>query len=164
MAKLFVMFGPSGSGKTSWARRTQRDAVKISVDAWFMDPQGVYRWSADKMEHAHRGCMRQFLQTITSVDSPAIVVDNPFAAAMSAHPYVSVGLAMDYDVQPVVLAPQEGWYGDSVFQAYRRGQHGVPLTQVRQTAEKLNRLVDSWPGFWPAPLIIDPWACDFSPN
>lgn len=99
------MRGISGSGKSTWVTKHYPDAVVVSADDFFRQPDGSYQFDAARLQEAHEECMRSFLEVIMA-RKPLVIVDNTNVTAAEISPYVLPAKALGYDVEVLTLAVQ----------------------------------------------------------
>lgn len=96
--RVTILRGISGSGKSTWTKTHAKEALIISTDAYFIQPDGTYRFEAEKLSLYHRQAFRAFLQALEEKE-PWIVVDNTNICAWEFAPYVAAAEAFDYTVE-----------------------------------------------------------------
>ena len=95
--RVFILQGPQGSGKSTFTQGCP-GAVVCSADAFFISPEGVYKYEAAKIADAHQGCLRRFVGAIRDLEH-LIIVDNTNAQRWEMSTYVQLALAYNYEVE-----------------------------------------------------------------
>jgi len=103
MSKEFIiMRGLPGSGKSTLARQLAGDTgQQFAADDYFMDEQGNYNWSGDKVSEAHQWNHRRILDAINQGISP-VIMDNTNVSKWDlkqAKPLVEYAEKMGYNVR-----------------------------------------------------------------
>lgn len=104
MTTLTLIRGWPGSGKSTLAKKLARTTndLHLEADMYFIDANGNYNWTADKIAEAHRWCQQQtrrHLETRTNV-----FVSNTFTTHKELKPYFDI--ALDFDITPVIITMQ----------------------------------------------------------
>ena len=107
MTTLTLIRGWPGSGKSTLAKKLARTTndLHIEADMYFIDANGNYNWTADKIAEAHAWCQRQtrrHLETRTNV-----YVSNTFTTHKELKPYFDI--ALEFDITPVIITMQNNF-------------------------------------------------------
>lgn len=107
MTTLTLIRGWPGSGKSTLAKKLARTTndLHLEADMYFIDANGNYNWTADKIAEAHRWCQQQtrrHLETRTNV-----FVSNTFTTHKELKPYFDI--ALDFDITPVIITMQNNF-------------------------------------------------------
>lgn len=140
--EVIILQGPSGSGKTTYAKRLQESLVArgksvriVSIDDYFMDEGGEYRFDSKRYNAAHNECFASFMEAILE-DIGTIIVDNTNTTDREISPYTRAAGAYGYRFRIVRMLCD-------VDKAIERAVHGVPELTIRNQFSRLERL--KWP-------------------
>lgn len=125
MSRFVLVRGIPGSGKSTIARALARDHgfIHYEADMYFVGSDGVYRWSPNKVSHAHNWCQEECYRAL--LDGMDVVVSNTFTTLREIVPYFKMAEALDI-VPEIIVA--NGNY---------QNEHGVP-------EETLQKMRDRW--------------------
>jgi len=146
MNKEFILLrGLPGSGKSTLATQLAGDTgQQFAADDYFMDEQGNYNWSGDKVSEAHQWNHRRILNAIDQGVSP-VIMDNTNVSKWDlkqAKPLVEYAESKGYNVR--IEQAQTPWAFD-VNELAKRNTHKVPLEAIQA---KLNK-------WYPNPTVED---------
>lgn len=101
--KVIILRGISGSGKSTWAKQNApHDAVIVSADHFFIQPNGEYVFDPSKLHDAHIDCFRRFLDGIEK-KTPTIIVDNTNIHRWEFQPYLLAAQARGYELELITF-------------------------------------------------------------
>lgn len=169
--KVKIMAGASGAGKTSHIKDLMTegeriiripdldvdglefdfydgDVVILSADDITFDADGSFH--VERLGAAHGLCIRMFgeLLRLEDKDAPSkLIVDNTNTSAWEIAPYVAIAMAHQADFE--ILVKEERWWVCN-----ERNIHSTPAHHVRAQARRLERTLDEWPAYWPAPKYL----------
>ena len=135
---LILIRGLSGAGKATLAdiitgEDEEREAV--SVDDFFVDDAGVYKFEPNSIKQAHKWCLEETTELLHDKEINLVVVHNTFTRKFEVDPYRD--LADKMKVRFSVINLYDGGCNDS--QLSERSQYGVPsyiIQMQRQRWEK----------------------------
>lgn len=134
MTDVIILGGVSGSGKSTYARSHYPDHVVCSADDYFRGPDGTYAFDPSKLDAAHAGCFKQFIEAIRS--GQPVVVDNTNTMVTEISPYVIASWA--YGMRPKII---QIWVDSKDLErAWSRNKSGVPLGGVQRQYDRLSQL------------------------
>lgn len=107
----YILRGIPGSGKTTYARNQWADAdgtwkpgvVYCSADDFFIGPDGVYRWSAERRQEGHAYCLKRFADAVFRGEG-TVIVDNTNIRLWEVSKYHDLAFAFGYEVRVVEFA------------------------------------------------------------
>jgi len=147
--KVTILCGVSGSGKSTYIENHLPDASVVSADNFFMRDDGDYLFDPTRLGEAHGTCLRQFVMFLTAdlwdpdhYEPKNLVVDNTNTTVMEVAPYAQLAIAYGYELEIIILEAEPGM-------AHSRNTHGVPLTGVMGQHDRLVKLAESLPPWWP---------------
>ena len=146
MKKEFViMRGLPGSGKSTLAKQIAGDTgQQFAADDYFMDDQGNYNWSGDRVGAAHQWNHQRIKDAIEGGVSP-VIMDNTNVSKWDlkqSKSLVEYAESMGYDVR--IEQAQTPWAFD-VNELAKKNTHKVPLEAIQA---KLNK-------WYPNPTVED---------
>jgi predicted kinase len=94
---LTLIRGLPGSGKSTLAKRMS--AHHLEADMYFVDDEGQYRFSREKLNDAHEWCQRE--TQIWLAKACDVVVSNTFVQAWEMEPYRR--LAEQYNAKLTII-------------------------------------------------------------
>lgn len=102
--KLILIRGLPGSGKSTLASILAKSigAKHYEADQYFIQEDGSYKWSADKIRHAHEWCQKSTLNELTLGNS--VIVSNTFTTKSELQPYLEI--AKQFNIVPTVILMQ----------------------------------------------------------
>jgi predicted ABC-type ATPase len=93
MARLILVRGMSGTGKSTFAKTF--GVLHVEADMFFMQ-DGKYKWSGDRVPHAHKWCYDSVLNAMShKID---VVVSNTFTQVWEMEKYIISATSNGYDV------------------------------------------------------------------
>ena len=139
------MRGASGSGKSFLAKQLAGDTgLQFAADDYFLDDQGKYNWSGERVSAAHQWNYECVKKAIDEGISP-VILDNTTITKRdlrSAKPIVLYAESKGYDVR--IEETKTSWAFD-VDELVKRNQHGV-------NEETIQRQLRRW---YPNPTVED---------
>jgi len=75
MKNVIILRGVSGAGKSTVATLFGNAAI-VCADDYFTGSDGVYRFDADQLPHAHAQCQTRFVHALNNPDVDTVVVAN----------------------------------------------------------------------------------------
>jgi len=142
---LYILRGTSGSGKSFLAKQLTGDTgQQFAADDYFLDGQGKYHWSGERVSAAHHWNYERVKKAIDEGISP-VILDNTTITKRdlrSAKPVVLYAEANDYEVR--IEETKTPWAFDAE-ELVKRNQHGVNL-------ETIQRQLRRW---YPNPTVED---------
>ena len=107
MTTLTLIRGIPGSGKSTLAKilAAHSGGKHIEADMFFVDDDGNYNWTADRIADAHAWCQestRKFLRA-----GHDVVVSNTFTTHKELKPYFDI--ALGFDITPVIITMQNNF-------------------------------------------------------
>ncbi len=151
LRQVKILRGVPGCGKSTYIetlRTTHPDMLvwSFSADRYFIDKSGAYIFDAKKLGTAHGGCLRMFLDVLTSPKSvnELLVVDNTNTTVREMSTYVDLCKAHEIPFEIITIdTPPE-------IAAYRN-VHGVPVEKVYQMHKRL--INAQIPADWPHVVV-----------
>jgi hypothetical protein len=159
MRRVVLMSGLPGSGKSRYvaerfgAPRFFPNNVRgcapvsvevLSVDAWFVGADGVYRFDPARLGEAHNACICSFaIWAVRPIEggyfANTVVVDNTATTVAELAPYVAIARAFEIPCELITLdcSPEE---------AIARNTHGVPAGTIHAMHAALRARV--LPPYW----------------
>ena len=143
LKQVFILQGPQGSGKSTFTKGHPH-AVVCSADAFFMGSDGVYHFTAGKLDAVHQWCLRRFVELLTAKEDPhgppsrkLVIVDNTNAQRWEMSTYVQLAKAYGYEVEihTFLIDPKV---------AFKRNVHSVPWEAVLRTAMFMEPPLATW--------------------
>lgn len=128
MAKdLILLRGLPGSGKSTLAALLSENGKYpvCSIDSYFTDQDGDYRFEHDKNHLAYKQCEEQ-VQANMKEGCAKIVADNTFTMEWEMEPYFKMAAANGYRVHVVTVENRHG--GKNI--------HEIPQEQLEKMAAK----------------------------
>lgn len=159
--KVIIMRGAPGSGKSTYTKKNYPDAVVVSADHFFEQPDGTYIFDRSKISAAHAACLRRFTQNVefgTCGDQGEgrdsclgtaycgqshrdIVVDNTNISAVEIAPYAALALAYGWELEIVTLDVDPKT-------SHARNVHSVPEKTVKDMHKRLTSEEARFPRYW----------------
>jgi predicted kinase len=141
--RVIIPRAGSGAGKSTWLKTNHPNATIVSADKFFMD-NGEYKFDVKRLGEAHAACRREFIDFCQSHESAdddiVLAVDNTNTRLVEFASYVDIADAYGHEVEisTFIYDPVVAW---------RRNNHGTPLTicmsqHMRLTEE--SRAIPSW--------------------
>jgi len=134
--RVYILRGVSGAGKSHMAlRRCEMAASKactiISADTYMVDEEGVYLFSAAKLQECHRRCLAHFIELLQRKEHDVIYVDNTNTRLVEVAPYYRVAEALQAEVRVITVLcdPVTAW---------ERSEH---VTELALIIDQHNRLM-----------------------
>ncbi len=127
-SKLTIIRGPSGSGKSTIAKHLGGVAEVnwFEADMYMLTKDGEYKWSVDKLLHAHKWCQDMLRKAIQQGWEDVIVSDT---STRLSEAQLYIDLAVELGVEYEVIRTPGPWNIDDLA---ARNEHNVP----RATLEK----------------------------
>lgn len=124
---LILLRGLPGSGKTTLAKALSEDEKYpvFSVDDYFTNEKGDYRFEFDKNHLAYKHCEENVRQSIQN-GIQKIFIDNVFSLEWEMEPYFK--LASEFSYRIFIVTVENRHKGKNV--------HDVSDEQIRKMAEK----------------------------
>lgn len=172
--RVMIMAGASGSGKSSHIGNNllegegtrvlkitdlnvddsmfdfyAGDQVVLSADDITFDDDGTFH--IGRLDAAHKLCLNTFAKILQMEEKerpPDLIVDNTNTSPWELAPYVALALAHE-DVVLEILVMTTPWK-----ECLARCRHATPPKNIRTQARRLERMLDEWPAFWPAPRFL----------
>ena len=134
--RVIIMQGVSGSGKSTYAKEKFPEATVCSADSYFTSDDGTYDFMPEYIGHAHKACLRQFVDALGN-RRETIVVDNTNTSQVEMAPYVAMAALRGYKVEIIRCeAPLEV--------CIERNTHGVPAGACTAMADRMEDPVPFW--------------------
>lgn len=126
---LHIVRGISGSGKSTLAKAiaAKLQCSIVEADMYHIDSDGIYRFKAEKIGHAHNWCQTEVKNQLDLGNS--VVVSNTFTTAKELVPYVKMVLRHP-TFRLVISEPPTPWRYD-VDECFKRNTHNVPLEVLK---------------------------------
>jgi len=145
-SKEFILLrGASGSGKSFMAKKLAGNTgQQFAADDYFMDEQGNYNWSGERVSAAHQWNYERVKKAIDEGVSP-VILDNTSISKRdlrSAKPIILYAESKGYEVK--IEETKTPWAFDAE-ELVKRNQHGVNL-------ETIQRQLRRW---YPNPTVED---------
>jgi len=101
---VILIRGVSGSGKTTLANHLARNGRHpvMAADDYFIQKDGTYVWSADKLGQAHKECENRCKKSMQR-KKRMILVNNTFTKAKSMKPYFKLADTHGYIVFSIIV-------------------------------------------------------------
>jgi len=151
--QLIVAVGAAGSGRLAWTnavvgtwpsrREDSRGALVVARPTDFFAAEGI-SYSGAKMRSAGQWALRAVIEGARIGGD--VLADGGTGAFSALSPIVEIGLAYELSVRVVIFVSDVRTCSSSV-----RTSDKVLERQVR----RVERLVETWPGFWPTPEVLD---------
>lgn len=122
MSEIVLIRGLPGSGKSTMARRDFPCHAHFEADAYFVGPDGVYRYNPKEIRSAHEWCQSS-VERCAKGDRD-VVVSNTFTQRWEMQPYFDIAKRYGARIRVVVAT---GDYGNI---------HGVPDEVVERMADR----------------------------
>lgn len=129
MKLLVLIRGLSGSGKTTLADllvHGSDDGASLSVDDYFVDSDGVYKFEREALKEAHEWCVEES-EVLMKEGVKLLVLHNTFTRKWECERYFDLAREHGYEVQVVSL--YDGGLNDRALS--ERGVHGVPEHDIQ---------------------------------
>lgn len=130
--EFIIMRGCSGSGKSFLAKQLAGDTGSLfAADDYFVDEQGNYNWSGDRVSAAHQWNHNRIKKAIEEGISP-VIMDNTNVAKYDlkqAKSVVDYAESMGYDVR--IEETQTSWAFDAD-ELVKRNKHGVDMETIQK--------------------------------
>ena len=143
--EFIIMRGLPGSGKSTLAKQLAGDTgSQFAADDYFMDEQGNYNWSADKISEAHRWNHDRIKKAIEQGISP-VIMDNTNVSKwdlQQTKPLIEFAEANGYKAR--IEQANTPWAFNAE-ELSKKNTHKVPLEAIQA---KLNK-------WYPNPTIDD---------
>lgn len=91
--RLVLIRGLPGSGKSTYAKNYFGGHIHLEADMYFIQPDGSYDWTADKLGKAHNWCLET--AKIMLNNGYDVVVSNTFTTLKELNPYIEVASSSD---------------------------------------------------------------------
>ena len=137
MKQLILIRGLSGSGKTTLADTICGDnenRFMVSVDDYFVDENGVYKFNHEAFKDAHGWCQKECVEAMEE-GFEVIVIHNTFTRKWECEPYMELALQNGYAIQ--VLNLYDGGLSDR--ELSERGQHNVPPHVIQKQRKRWDK-------------------------
>jgi predicted kinase len=147
--KVKILCGVSGSGKSTYIKNHFPDADVCSADHFFLTDEGDYLFDPRKLPQAHAKCLRDFVYLVSTTphgDRVPVVVDNTNTTVGEVAPYAALALAYGHDLEIIIVQAEPGM-------AHSRNTHGVPVQGVMGQHNRLVKLADQLPPWWPVTKV-----------
>lgn len=127
MPSLILLRGLPGSGKTALAKELSENGkyLVFSVDDYFTDEQGNYKFEFEKNHLAYKQCENNTRLSMQDNISK-IFIDNVFSLEWEMEPYFKLASEFNYKIFVVTVENRHG--GKNI--------HGVNDEQLKKMAEK----------------------------
>jgi NEDD4-binding protein 2 len=130
--EFIIMRGMSGSGKSTLAKKLAGNTgQQFAADDYFLDDQGKYHWSGEKVSAAHQWNYERVKKAIDEGISP-VILDNTSITKRdlrSAKPIVLYAESKGYDVRIEVTKTSWAFDADELV---KRNQHGVNMETIQR--------------------------------
>jgi len=110
---LFLLRGLPGSGKTTLAKSI--GGPHFEADMYFIDQNGNYNFSPDKLKDAHNWCRHSVMDSMRE-GHPKVIVSNTFTQEWEMESYYLLAEELGYTVFSIIVENRHGGVND----------HGVP--------------------------------------
>jgi len=151
--QLIVAVGAAGSGRLAWTnavvgtwpsrREDSRGALIVARPTDFFSAEGI-KYSGEKMREAGQWALRAVIEGARV--GRDVLADGGTGAFSALSPIVEIGLAYGLSIRVVIFVSDVRTCSSRV-----RTSDRVLDRQVR----RVERLVETWPGFWPTPEVLD---------
>lgn len=140
MKRVIVLQGFSGSGKTHFAKSLCKTHAKdhprvISVDDFFIDHHGEYRFEPSRLGEAHAWTFYEYLLALQGTADDFIIVDNTNADACELSPYMLAAAA--YHATATIVR-----VSCDLEVAAKRCTHNVPTNAISRQASRIRESND----------------------
>lgn len=105
MTTLYILRGVPGSGKSTLAKLISQslgDCPHYEADMFFIDKDGNYNWSADRLYQAHKWCFEKTKAALE--DGKDCIVSNTFVKKRDLNKYKK--MAVEVGATPYVVVVQ----------------------------------------------------------
>ena len=151
--KVKIICGISGSGKTTYIKTRYPNAKVVSVDNFFLT-DGEYKFDPLKLSKAHGKCLRDFVDLISDIylsfSNTTVIVDNTNTTVAEIAPYAALALAYNREFEIIII---ESDISD-LMEMWKRNQHGVSLQEITNQYNRLVKLKEQLPPYWPVKSIL----------
>ncbi len=143
--EFIIMRGMSGAGKSFLAKQLAgATGQQFAADDYFMDEQGNYNWSGDRVQAAHQWNHKRIIEAINQDVSP-VIMDNTNISKWDlkqSKPLIEYAESMGYTVR--IEEANTPWAKD-VNELAKKNQHGL-------TVKMLEKQLRKW---YPDPTVED---------
>lgn len=126
---VYILRSVPGAGKSTLAEELVKNHLSSAIccaDDYFMDDEGNYNWSAEKLGSAHMWCQSLFKENLID-GTDVIVVANTSTRERDVNAYRKVALEYGYNVFVLVI------------ENYHEGVniHNVPVDAIDKMKEQI---------------------------
>ena len=151
-----ILSGVSGAGKSTFANQARRRAPILSADDFFITPEGKYEFNPSLLPDAHAWCLRHYARAVLNARATC---DNTNTSLVEIAPYLALALAEYRKVVVAVFMPHyPGERSKAAHHAVEaciaRNKHGVPPHVVWAQRDRVEKMLEDWPPFWPTPYVV----------
>jgi predicted kinase len=136
---VVILRGAPGSGKSTYAKKKYPKYRIVSAD-YYMEENGVYKFSPTKLQDAHNACKRDFLHALEAGEN--VVVDNTNILATNVAFYAEAAMAFDAKLDILTLEIRDCEI------AAKRNIHEVPEHKVQMMWIDLSIQEHYFPRWW----------------
>jgi len=139
--EVIVLIGLPGSGKSTWASNypcTGKKVVLASDDDLIEPTTGVYWWTRERVDQAHKNVMLQFIDHLQAEDVDLVILDNTNTRLEFVAPYLFVASAFEVKVRLIHIK-------HDVRDSLARNRHGVNSGRHADMERNLTYMLEHWP-------------------
>lgn len=137
MPRCIILRAISGAGKTTYARKLALDisgklnhgdtVVIVSIDQFFINDAGEYKFDERKLSEAYSDCVNRFLRAVKA--GKHVIVDNTNTRRWEYETFVLVAEIAKYEIEIHELLCTDL---ETLRKFHRRNSHGTPLYVLGQ--------------------------------
>lgn len=123
---MIILVGASGSGKTTY-KKNYPDFISCSADE-FMEVDGVYQWSVEKLGWAHGQCQAKAAANL--LEGNSVIIDNTNTRARERRDYLRMAEELEVEVEIHCLPWKKEFLSRNI--------HGVAPETVQKQVDRVD--------------------------